>query len=451
MGGFRERLAGMRVTVVGLAETGIAAANVLVSMGAAVTVSEARPREELAGVLARLDPRVTTETGGHRPKTFTGADLVVPSPGVPRDHQALTAAVRAGVPVQSEIELAWRLIGRPMLAVTGTNGKSTTVSLLGAMLAAGGLRAPVVGNIGAPLIGMADRDDYDFLVVEVSSFQLEWVDGFRPRVSAVLNITDDHLDRYRGFADYRDTKLRIAARQEATDCLVLNGDDPALADAAAGWPVRTVRFSRRPSPGGLWLEGELIRRTTAAGDETLLDAREFRLAGAHNRENVMAAAAMALEVGLPVEAIRRGAVDFAPLPHRNELVGMVNGVSYYDDSKGTNVGAVVKSLEGFAVPVILIAGGREKGGSYAPLAGALRRAVKLLIVIGEARARMRADLGGVVKTVEADSLEDAVRRAAAAGAPGDAVLLSPACSSFDMFRDYHHRGQAFRDAVGRLP
>jgi UDP-N-acetylmuramoylalanine--D-glutamate ligase len=440
----------MRVTVVGLAETGIATANVLAGLGAAVTVSEARPEKAVAVALARLDPRVAAETGGHRPETFSGAGLVVPSPGVPRDHQGLAAAVAAGVPVQSEIEVAWRLIDRPMLAITGTNGKSTAVSLLGAMLAAGGRRAPVVGNIGTPLIAMAARDDYDFLVVEVSSFQLEWVDAFRPRVSAVLNVTDDHLDRYRDFADYRDTKLRIAARQGAADCLVINGDDPSLTGAGRGWPVRTVRFSSRPATDGLWLEGDLLRRSTPAGAETLLDTRELKLTGAHNRENVMAAAAMALDVGVPAEAVRRGAIGLSALPHRNELVGVVRGVSYYDDSKGTNVGAVVKSLEGFDAPVILIAGGREKGGSYAPLADPAGRKVKLLIVIGEARARMKAELGGVVRTVEAGSLEEAVGQAASAGVPGDVVLLSPACSSFDMFRDYHHRGQVFRDAVGRL-
>jgi UDP-N-acetylmuramoylalanine--D-glutamate ligase len=449
-----RELAGKKVTVVGLAATGLSLARFLAAAGAHVTVSEARAADRITVAPDALPPGTVLELGGHRLESVTTADLVVPSPGVPRDMPILRDAAYRGIPVWSEIELASRLIGKPMLAVTGTNGKTTTVSLLGAMLAEGGYRAPVVGNIGPPLIGMAGADDtFDCLVVEISSFQLEWVYTFRPRVAAVLNITDDHLDRYRDTEDYLETKMRIAAFQGPEDAIILNADDPALRGREQGLPARVIWFSHGSRKRGVWREGSLILADLAGTGTPLpvLDTRELKLVGIHNVENVMAAAAMALDFGAPPEAVRRAAAAFTSLPHRNELVAEVNGVRWFDDSKGTNVGAVVKSLESFPGPVILIAGGREKGGSYAPLAAEVKRTVKLLVLIGEARERMKAELGPLTETVEAGSLEEAVRIAAGRGLPGDTVLLSPACSSFDMFRDYHHRGEVFRAAVRSLP
>ncbi len=444
-------LDGKKVTVVGLATTGLSLTRFLAGAGARVTVSEERSAERV-GTPTDLPPGTILELGGHRLESFIGADLVVPSPGVPRDLPILREAAYRGVQVWSEIELAFRLIDKPILAITGTNGKSTTVSLLGAMLAAAGRRAPVVGNIGIPLIDLVGRDDYDCLVVEVSSFQLEWVSTFRPRVAAILNVTDDHLDRYRDFEDYLETKFRIAAFQGPEDALVLNADDPALRGRAVGMRCRVLSFSHSPVQGGVWRRGDLLLTDLAGTGRPvdLLDLRELKLVGVHNAENVMAAAAMALDYGVPAAAVREAARAFESLPHRNELVAEINGVRWYDDSKGTNVGAAVKSLESFPGPLILIAGGREKGGSYAPLADEISRKVKLLVLIGEARKRMRWELGSLAETMEAATLEEAVRLAAGRAVPGDTVLLSPACSSFDMFRDYHHRGQVFRDAVRSL-
>jgi UDP-N-acetylmuramoylalanine--D-glutamate ligase len=447
----KEDLRGMRVTVVGLAATGIATANCLAAWGARVTISEQRSREEVAQSLLLLHPAVIAETGGHLPESFTGTDLVVPSPGVPKDHPGLLAAVGRGVPVLSEIELAGRLIHRPLLAVTGTNGKSTTVSLLGRMLEEDGRATAVVGNIGTPLISMVDgASGFDALVVEVSSFQLEWVETFHPRSAAVLNVTDDHLDRYRDFEDYLVTKMRIAAAQGPGDSLVLPAGDPLLEGREKGLGARILRFGHAPLHGGVWRQGTTLFTDLAGGTTPLLVVDELPISGVHNQENVMAAAAMALDVGVSPEAVRRAALSYRSLPHRNALVAEVAGVRYFDDSKGTNVGAVEKSLQGFAGNVILIAGGREKGGSYLPLAGAVRDKVKLLVVIGEARERMRRELGSLTRTEEAASMEEAVETAARAALPGDTVLLSPGCSSFDMFRDYHHRGEVFRQAVRRL-
>jgi UDP-N-acetylmuramoylalanine--D-glutamate ligase len=451
----QETLEGRRVVVVGLAETGLAVANFLARAGSSVVVSEAGKEGDLRVDAGPLDSRVEVEMGEHRRETFLKADLIVPSPGVPRDLAVLQSALGQGVTVVSEIELAARFIKKPMLATTGTNGKSTTVTLLGAMLAGAGFRAPVVGNIGLPLISMVGREgNYDCLVVEVSSFQLEWVDSFRPSIAAILNITEDHLDRYRDFEDYLETKLRISARQGPEDYLVLNYDDPRLRLHGRAVDAAVVYFSHGSTRKGVFHLGrQLMADLEGSGrPEILLDLEEVDLQGVHNQENVMAAAAQALLFGASPEAVRGAAAGFTGLPHRNELVAEMDGVRYIDDSKATNVGAVKKSLEGFREPVILIAGGREKGAPYTPLAREISSKVRLLILIGEARGRMGRELGHLTETLEADTLEQAVCVAGDRAAPGDVVLLSPACSSFDMFRDYKMRGEVFREtARRRLP
>jgi UDP-N-acetylmuramoylalanine--D-glutamate ligase len=449
-----ESLAGKKALVVGLARTGLDTANFMAAEGCSVTVSEALRRDDLTVDPGLLDRSVELELGGHRRETFMGADLIVPSPGVPRDLGLLQEAASRGVPVQSEIEMASRMIEKPLLATTGTNGKSTVVSLLGAMLTRGGVRAPVVGNIGRPLISMVGREEeYDCLVVEVSSFQLEWVRDFHPRTAALLNVTEDHLDRYRDFRDYLETKLRIASRLGPDDSLVLNRGDENLRELAGSTRARVVWFSRGETRNGLFLDGDGIFHDLAGSGspEHLLSAGDLKLEGIHNLENVMAAAAQAMLFGVGAAAVREAACNFTGLSHRSELVAEVDGVRYIDDSKATNVGAVKKSLEGFTEPVILIAGGREKGAPYTPLAGEVSQKVKLLIVIGEARQRMVHELRDSTETLEADSIEDAVCLAGERARPGDVILLSPACSSFDMFRDYKERGVAFRKAVGRMP
>lgn len=441
---------GKRIVVVGMARTGIEVANFMARAGAAVTISEMKPARMVEADPKELEAGVRFEFGGHRDSTFEKAEFIIPSPGVPRSMEKLVAARERGVPVMSEIEVAAGLIKKPIFAVTGTNGKSTTVSLLSSMFSADNRRMPAVGNIGTPLITMVGREDeYDCLAVEISSFQLEWVFSFHPRSAAILNITEDHLDRYDDIVDYADTKFRIAARMIPEESLILNYDDPILRGRGGSLPNRIIYFSGGTLETGIFCRSRKIMADIGGSErpEFILDVNDLKLVGVHNIENVMAAAAMSLDYGVSPESVRRAALSFESLPHRNEFVAEIGRVRYYDDSKGTNVGAVVKSLESFPGPLILIAGGREKGGSYASLVPVISGKVSLLVLIGEAKERMRRELGGFVKTLDAETMEDAVKIAAENASPGDVVLLSPACSSFDMFKDYHQRGQAYREAV----
>jgi UDP-N-acetylmuramoylalanine--D-glutamate ligase len=448
-------LAGKRVLVVGLGRSGVAAATLCARLGARVTVTDRQPEAALASALADLPPGVARELGGHNPQSFRAADLVVLSPGVPPLAE-VGAARRAGVPITGELELASRFIEAPVVAITGTNGKSTTTTLAGEILAATGHPSFTGGNLGTPLseaVGTPAAGAGGFVVVEVSSFQLETAERFRPRVGVLLNITPDHLDRYKGIDEYAAAKARLFAAQTAEDFAVLNIDDDRVARIGHRIAARLLPLStRRELDEGAWVEGDTLCLRLPDGEREVYPAALPGLVGRHNQENALAAALAARLVGATEEEVRATLQAFEPLPHRMTQVGDVDGVLYFDDSKGTNVGAVVAALDGFPRPVVLIAGGRDKGGSYAPLAGVLGQpgAGRAVVVIGEAAARIEEALAGVLPVVRADSLEEAVAAARALARPGDAVVLSPACSSFDMFRNYQERGELFRAAVARL-
>jgi len=435
--------------VLGLARTGIAAARFLAENGAAVIVSDRRSEAELTLETAALaGVPVHYFLGGEDPASLDGVDLIVPSPGVPQDNPLLNEAARCGIGILSEIELGYRFVGAPLVAITGTNGKSTTTSLIGAMLKAAGAKVFVGGNIGAPLIGFAGQK-WDWGIVEISSFQLEWVEAFRPKIALLLNLTEDHLDRYASFRDYCAAKERIFAAQQADDVAVLNRDDPLVWAMRERICARVVSFGWSPVGEGVSAANDEIIWRNAGREERFALARA-KIHGVHNVENLMAAVAAAKAVGVAAPAIQSAIEGFAGLAHRLEFVREKDGVRYFNDSKGTNVGAVVKSLAGFSTPVILLAGGVDKGGDYAPLAGEIRRTVKKLILFGAAKEKIRAALGDLTETVVVESLEAAVREAAASSGAGDVVLLSPACSSFDMFRDYTERGKRFRALVQEL-
>jgi UDP-N-acetylmuramoylalanine--D-glutamate ligase len=444
-------LRGKNIVVVGMARTGIATARFLLDRGARVTVSEAKPTAQLsAEAMALAQQGVLLETGGHQMETLRGAELIVVSPGVPLDIAPLREADKSGIEIISEIELAYRFLQTPLIAVTGTNGKTTTTSLLGDIFQHAGKKVFVGGNIGTPLIAyVSGTQDRDFVIAEISSFQLEGIKVFRPFISVLLNITEDHLDRYQSFADYSAAKGRIFLNQAESDIAVLNYDDPQVRALDLAIRAQKVFFStRQPLPDGISYNGALHLRLRGEDAHIAIDGA--LLAGIHNVENMMAAAAVGFVCGLSLQSMQQALVRFSGLKHRMELVDEISGIIFYNDSKATNVGAVVKSLESLPAPLVLIAGGKDKGGSYAPLQSLLRQKVKLLVLLGEARERMRAELGGEVEIVMTASLDEAVHIAFSRSEAGDTVLFSPACSSFDMFTSYEHRGACFKELVSAL-
>jgi len=437
------------VLVVGLGRTGAAVARVLAARGERVRVAELRPAAALAAIAVPAGVEVHAASDGLA--LLDGADLVVPSPGVPRTAPVLAEARRRGVPVESEIELAGDALDCPIVAVTGTNGKSTTTTLVGLALEAQGLRTFVGGNLGTPLIAALEAPasrPFDACVAEVSSFQLEWVERFHPTVGCLLNVTDDHLDRHDGFADYRDTKARLFAAQTAADWAVLNRDDPHVAMLAPRLLARVLTFGTTPTDVGAFVDRGVVVVRLPDGAPERYDLARTRLVGRHNLENLLAAALVARLAGAAPAAVQRAIDTIEPLPHRLALVAERDGVRWYDDSKATNVGAAVRSLESFPGPVVLLAGGVDKGGSYAPLAAAARDRVRHALVFGAAREQIADALAGAGVAVErVAGVAAAVDVAAATVRPGDTVLLAPACASFDQFSDYAARGRAFRAAV----
>jgi UDP-N-acetylmuramoylalanine--D-glutamate ligase len=447
---------GGEVVVIGLARSGIAAAEFLARRGERVVAADAKGEDALAPEALALRGRgVRLELGPHRAPTLAAASMVVVSPGVPWDLPALEAARAKGVPVIAEIELAFRHLRGRVAAVTGTKGKSTTTAALGAMLREAGFDARVGGNIGAPLVGLVEGSTPDTVfAVEVSSFQLEGTARFRPEIAAWLNLSPDHLDRHPTLEAYAAAKARVFANQEAGDWAVVNADDPVVLERARASRARQLPFraSGEPLPAGdgAFFEGGLARLRRDGRVETLFRQDEVALPGAHLAGDLLVAAAAARLLGAPAEAIGRAVRAFRGAPHVLEHVATVDGVDWYDDSKATNVEAARLSLEAFDRPVLAILGGRYKGGDFARLVPALRRRGRLVLAIGEARDRVRAALEGTLPVAACASLDDAVERARAAARPGDVVLLAPACSSFDMFADYAERGRAFAAAVRRL-
>jgi len=442
------------VLVVGLQRTGRAVAATLAARGVRVRAADARPAAALGLEAARLPPALTgveLRLGEHDPGLLAGVDLVVPSPGVPRDAPLLVAAGQRGIPVRSEIELAYRLLACPIVAITGTNGKSTTVTFVGLALERAGRRTFVGGNLGTPLIAAVEGTP-EVAVAEVSSFQLEWVEHFRPRVGCLLNLTPDHLDRHATFAQYRDAKARLFAAQEATDFAVVNADDPEAWAVAPGLRAQVIPLTTTPrAVGAVAGEGVVSLRRPGMPEERY-DLRRTRLLGRHNLENLAAGVAVARLAGAPPPAVQEAIDTIVPLPHRLARVAERGGVTWLDDSKATNVGAAAKSVESLSTPVILLAGGVDKGGGYDLLVRSARGRVRLALVFGAARDKIAAALGEARIPVErVQTLEEAVAAAAAAATPGDTVLLAPACASFDMFADYAARGRAFQAAVEALP
>jgi UDP-N-acetylmuramoylalanine--D-glutamate ligase len=470
----RPPLAGKTVVVVGLAQTGVAVARFCARRGARVIANDGKPAAQLAGPIAQLDgTAVELQLGGHDLETFTTADLVVMSPGVPT-LPAMVAARAAGVEVIAEIELAYRFLdpGATLVAITGTNGKSTTTALTGALCEASGRPTFCGGNLGnMPLIDAVDHPANrpgGLIVAEVAAFMLENCKDFRPRVGVLTNITEDHLDRFGTMARYAEMKRRIWDRQTASDLAIGNAADPWTMQQTAGIASQLVTFDSRP--GATTSRGAVIspdRRALvlrgvpgpdgASGGDEHYPVDDLVIVGNHNLENAMCAYLAARGIGLPIDAIRAGARAYRPLPHRMELVGDKADVYYYDDSKGTNVASVAASVRGFPRPLVLIAGGVDKGGSYEPMLDALDGVCKGLVLIGQAAPLIRAaaashriaatGLAIAYPVIDATDMHDAVRRATELCAPGDAVVLSPACASYDMFQNFGHRGRVFRDAV----
>jgi UDP-N-acetylmuramoylalanine--D-glutamate ligase len=442
-------LRGKKILVIGLARTGLACARFLVERGAQVAVSDLRPEAELKEEMKSLAGLpVGFFFGVEKPDWLDAVDCVVPSPGVPADNPLIRAANARKIPVLGEIELAARFFRAPVVAITGTNGKSTTTTLVGEMMKADGRRVFVGGNLGAPFIG-ALSGEWNWGVLEISSFQLEWTEEFAPRVAVLLNVTEDHLDRYASFDDYRRTKERIFEAQTEADFAVLNREDSRVWALRERVEARVSSFGFAEVAQGVFSEGERIVWRGKDKEEFYPLARA-KIRGVHNVENMMAAVAAGKLAGIAREPIQQILETFPGLEHRLEFVRERNGVRYYNDSKGTNVGAVVKSLAGFSAPVILMAGGVDKGGDYGPLEEEIKRTVRRLVLFGAAKNVIAAALGHLTETVIAENIADAVRAAAHAARPGDVVLLSPACSSFDQFRNYDERGKIFKSLVRSL-
>jgi UDP-N-acetylmuramoylalanine--D-glutamate ligase len=442
-----------KVLIVGLARTGLAAGRFLVNRGARVTAADLMTKEQL-GVQAEEAAAlgISLQLGPHDPEVFLSQDLIVVSPGVPETIAPLQAAKRNGIPVVGELELAAGFIAEPIVAVTGTNGKTTTTHLIGEMFKASKHRAFVGGNIGNPLIEYLDRAARaDVVVAEVSSFQLDTMVSFRPKVGVLLNISEDHLDRYKNFQGYIHSKARLFENQEKSDFAVLNAGDPGIQGVISCIRSQRLYFNGDPGKdmGSELRNGMMICRLPGALPYEF-DLSGFQLRGKHNLENACAASLAALAAGVSAEAIQKVLKTFEGLHHRIEHVRTLDGVHYYNDSKGTNVAAVVRALESFDVPVILIMGGRDKGGDYTVLREPLRKRVKKLIVTGEAKEKILAVLGKTTISREAADLQEAVVSAHQAADPGEVVLLSPGCSSFDMFANYAERGEAFCRAVHSL-
>jgi len=439
-----------RVLVVGLGMSGVASALFLKAHGARVTVSDTKSGNELRNEIpALLDHGITVETGGHGERTFRGQDLIVVSPGVPVDLPMLLQARSMGEAVIGEIELAALFLPGPIVAITGSNGKTTTTTLTGEILTAGGRPTLVGGNIGTPAISLVDRATADTTaVLEVSSFQLETIQTFRPRIAVVLNVTPDHLDRHRTFAVYTDAKARIFENQRPDDFAVLNADDPTCVALAERAKAKVFWFSRKQEvkQGSYVREGQILFRDAKRQQEVML-LHEIPLKGAHNVENVLAAVCVGTLSGVELGKIRKAVAAFKAVEHRLEYVATVRGVEYYNDSKATNVDATIKALESFPANIHLILGGKDKGSDYSLLNDLLRQRAKRVYTIGAAAAKIEGQIKGAAEIVHAETLENAIKRASETAQAGDIVLLAPACASFDQFRSYEHRGKVFKDVV----
>jgi len=444
-----------RVLVVGLGRSGVASALFLKARGARVTVSDTKSGDELRNEIPTLlDHGIAVETGGHGERTFRGQDLIVVSPGVPVDAPALVQARALGEEVIGEIELASQFLPGPMVAITGSNGKTTTTTLAGEILSAGGFPTLVGGNIGTPAISLVEQAKPETVIVlEVSSFQLETIQAFCPKVAVVLNVTPDHLDRHKTFEAYADAKARMFENQRSDDFTVLNADDPTCVAMAQQTLAQVFWFSRQKEVRqGTWVrDGNILFRGGAERTEQreIMPVSEIPLKGAHNLENVLAAVCAGVLMGCEAKKIRQAVHDFKAVEHRLEFVATIGGVDYYNDSKATNVDATIKALESFPANIHLILGGKDKGSDYTVLNELLQKRVKRVYTIGAAAEKIESQIKGL-EVIHAETLENAIRKANAAAQPGDVVLLAPACASFDQFKNYEQRGQVFKEIVRGL-
>jgi len=437
-----------KVLVVGLAKSGLATAEFLVKKGARVTVTDHLPASELGSTAdSAKGLGCSLALGGHPVEVFTQAALIVVSPGVPLDLPELKEAQQRSIPVMGEMELASRFLQLPVVAISGTNGKTTTTALVGDMLKHSGTRVFVGGNIGNPLISIfKEKEPCELAVIEVSSFQLDSMETFHPQVAVLLNISEDHLDRYPSFADYVASKCRLFANQTEEDTAVVPARDP-LITVRCTIRSRQLNFSLTKNSAHAYLASGWLMCRVMPGPLRRYDLQRWQLPGKHNQLNLLAAILAATSMGAKPEAIQKTIEIFEPLPHRMQLIHQWRGIRFYDDSKGTNVDSVVRSIESFSSPIILIAGGRDKEGSYDPLVSLIRHRVKMLVLLGEARFRLAKALGNLSCTVVVEDMDGAIQVALGAAVAGDVVLLSPACSSFDQYENYKARGDHFRNLV----
>ena len=442
-----------RVLVVGLGKSGVASALFLKAKGAHVTVSDAKSEDQLGEAIpVLLDAGIAVETGGHGERTFHGQDLIVVSPGVPVDAPPLVQARALGETVIGEIELAAQFLPGTIIAITGSNGKTTTTTLAGEIIAAGGFPTIVGGNIGTPAISLVEGATADTVaVLEVSSFQLETIQTFRPKVAVVLNVTPDHLDRHRTFAAYVDAKARIFENQQESDFAVLNAGDPTCAELSRRTQAQVFWFSRKKDvKQGTYLQaGQIVFRDAKTQSE-IMPISEIPLKGAHNLENILAAICVGAVMGCKPEAMRLAVRDFKAVEHRLEYVATIRGVEYYNDSKATNVDATIKALESFPANIHIILGGKDKGSDYSVLKDLLHQRAKRAYTIGAAAEKIESQIKGSAEIVHAETLDLAVQRIASAAEAGDIVLLAPACASFDQFQNYEERGRVFKQLVRAL-
>jgi UDP-N-acetylmuramoylalanine--D-glutamate ligase len=444
-----------RVLVVGLGKSGLSAAMFLRAQGARVTVSDSRSAVALAKEIpALLEAGIMVESGGHGLLTFRRQDLIVVSPGVPLDTPEVKQVVAFGLTVIGELELASRYLLGQVVAITGSNGKTTTTTLVGKILSDAGVPTQVGGNIGLPVIDLVAKSTPETVnVLEVSSFQLETIEEFHPRIAVILNITPDHLDRHGSFEKYVAAKERIFERQGAGDALVLNGDDRVtqMSAARAKSEVFWISGTKAVRRGAFVRDGVIVWVEKEGGvTEPIMPVSEVHLKGAHNIENVLAAVCAARLAKVSAESIRGSVARFTAVEHRLELVRKLNGVEFYNDSKATNVDATMKAVSSFSKGIHLILGGKDKDSDYGTMAELLKERVKAVYTIGSAAEKIERQLHGVVKMVAAGTMQTAVTEAAKAAVAGDVVLLSPACSSFDQFENYEHRGRVFRQLVDEL-
>jgi UDP-N-acetylmuramoylalanine--D-glutamate ligase len=449
---------GKTALVVGAARSGLSAAAFLLDRGARVILTDSKDRTALEGRAREFmesacrSGMLELELGGHRPGSFERCDLVVVSPGVPLSLPEFDLCREAGIPVLAEIELAYRHLQGTIIGISGSNGKTTTTTLVADLLRGAGMKAFAAGNIGIPLTDFVAESSADAIyAVELSSFQLEGIRDFHPRIGSILNITPDHLDRYPSFERYAEAKRRLFLNQVAGDYAVLNADDAVTASMATSLASEPVMFSRRQAVGhGAFVRDERIVFRDSGGETVLFPSSSIQLMGAHNIENVLAACTMAILAGAAPDCLEESVRKFKGVEHRIEFVAEIAGVLYFNDSKATNVEAAVKSIESFPGNIVMIAGGRDKGADFSLMRQPVRQRVKHLVLIGEAAPAMRKALGKDVESSEAGTMQEAVKLCRQLAQKGDSVLLAPACASFDMFRDYEHRGRVFKEAVRDL-